>query len=224
MKGLSPGMEPSEFRRSIFPASQSNIGILLFQTGKPAEALASYEQVRAIVEKLADAHPAVTQFRSDLAESHHEIGNVLSQTGKPAEALAAYERALAIRQKLADASLTVIAFQSDLASSVAKLGSMQRRGGRPSQAVASFHRAISILERLPRLAPGDQFSLASCNALLAGVAAEAGSGRTAAEGQDAADKAMDTLRRAVAAGYRNVATYGPTPTSTRCVSARTSRS
>jgi hypothetical protein len=47
--------------------------------------------------------------------------------------------------------------------------------------------------------------LACYYALLAGVAAEAGSGLTAAEGQEVADKAMEVLRRAVVSGYRNVA-------------------
>jgi serine/threonine-protein kinase len=191
--------------QSDLAASQGNIAILLSQSGKPAEALAAYEQVRAIFQQLADAHPAVTQFRSDLAECHHQIGNVLSQTDKPAEALAAYEQARAIQEKLAEANPTVTEFQSALASSVAKLGSMQRRGGRPAEAVASFRRAVSIMERLPTLDPGEQYDLASYYALLAGVAAEAGSGLTAARGQDAADRAVDTLRRAIAAGYRNVA-------------------
>jgi hypothetical protein len=46
--------------------------------------------------------------------------------------------------------------------------------------------------------------LACYHALLAGVAAEAGAGLTAAEGTAAAEKAMDALRKAVAGGYRNV--------------------
>ena len=62
------------------------------QTGKPAEALAAYSKALAILQKLADANPAVTEFQSDLAESHHNIGRMLCRMGKPAEALAAYQQ------------------------------------------------------------------------------------------------------------------------------------
>ncbi len=37
----------------------------------------------AIYQKLADDNPAVTDFRSDLADSHINLGNLLSETGKP---------------------------------------------------------------------------------------------------------------------------------------------
>ena len=122
-RSRSNGTWPSGWRRRhpatrsgpSWPASHHSIGLLLSQTGKPAEALVAYEKALAIRQKLADANPAVTEFQSDLAWSHNNIGTLLSQTGKPAEALAAYRKALAIRQKLADANPAVTQFQSDLA-------------------------------------------------------------------------------------------------------------
>ena len=53
--------------------------MLLSQSGKPGEGLASFQAARAIQQRLADANPAVTQFQSDLATSHHSIGILLSQ-------------------------------------------------------------------------------------------------------------------------------------------------
>jgi serine/threonine-protein kinase len=47
--------------------------------------------------------------------------------------------------------------------------------------------------------------LACTHAELAGLAGEAGSGMTASEGRAEADRAMEWLRRAVAAGYQHVA-------------------
>ena len=64
--------------------SHYSIGNLLQETGKPAEALAAYEQARAIQERLARENPTVTKFQSDLATSHNNIGDLLSETGKPA--------------------------------------------------------------------------------------------------------------------------------------------
>ncbi len=46
--------------------------------------------------------------------------------------------------------------------------------------------------------------MAGSYALLAGVAAERGSGVTAAEGRASAERAMESLRLAVAAGYRKL--------------------
>ena len=48
--------------------SHNNIGILLSDTGKPGEALASYEAARAIQQRLADDNPAVTEFQTPSGE------------------------------------------------------------------------------------------------------------------------------------------------------------
>ena len=52
---------------------------------------------------------------------------------------------------------------------------------------------------------GHHYNIACYQSLLSGLAAEAGSGLTAAEGRAAADEAMISLRRAVAAGWRDAA-------------------
>ena len=54
---------------------------LFVETGKPAAALASFEQALAIWQKLVDADPDVTQFQSDLATGYVGIGSLLDQTG-----------------------------------------------------------------------------------------------------------------------------------------------
>jgi hypothetical protein len=61
------------------------------------------------------------------------------------------------------------------------------------------------MEHLPTLTTGYSYDLACYQALLAGAAANPGSGLTAAEGRAEANRAMSALRRAVAAGYRNLA-------------------
>ena len=100
----------------------NRIGILLEETGKPAEAEAEYRKALAIRQKLADDNPAVTEFRSRLADSHNNLGVLLRETGKPAEAEAEYRKALAIQQKLADDNPAVTEFRSDLAVSHDNLG------------------------------------------------------------------------------------------------------
>jgi len=112
---------------------------------------------------------------------------------------------LTIGQKLAKANPTVTGYQHDLAYNLARLGTVQRRSGRPAEAADSFKKAIAIMERLPRLTSGLHYDLACYLALLAGVAAEPGSKMAQTDSQAAADQAMAVLRRAVAAGYRDLA-------------------
>jgi len=121
---------------------------------------------------------------------------------KPAEAEAEYRKALAVQQKLADDNPAVPQFRRQVVSSLSSVGRIQQRDGRTSEAAASFRRAIAILKRLPTSTPGDLYDLACNQALFAGAAVEPGSRVSAAEGQAEADRAMETLRRAVAHGFR----------------------
>jgi serine/threonine-protein kinase len=191
--------------RSRLGRSHNELGDLLSATGRPSAAEAEYRAALVLYQKLADDHPAVTDFRSDLANSHNGLGNLLSRTGRPAEAEAEHRRSLALRQKLAEENPAVTGYQRDLASSLSRMGKIQQRAGRASEAVASFRTAVAVMERLPTLATGHLYDLACYQALLAGAAAEPDSGLSAAEGRAEADRAMATLCRAVAGGFRNLA-------------------
>ena len=87
---------PSPNSAAAWRTATYNLGILLGETGKPAEAEAEYRKALALWQKLADDNPAVTEFRSGLAESHGCLGALLSKTGKPAEAEAEFRKAVAI--------------------------------------------------------------------------------------------------------------------------------
>ncbi len=129
----------------------------------------------------------------------------MRQTGRPAESRAEFERAIATLQKLVEANPDVIRFQSRLALNFGYVGGLDLEAGRHALAAAAIRRSVAILERLPNLEPVDRYNLACAHAQLAGIAAEPGSGMTAAEGRAQADLAMHWLRQAVAAGYRDVA-------------------
>jgi serine/threonine-protein kinase len=182
------------------------IGYLLKITGKPGEALAAFERALAIREKVVEANPNVTHFQFDLAHSIHQIAWVWTETGKTAEALAAYERAVAILRKLVEANPSDIVLQSELALSHGSIGELRWKAGRTADAVVSVRESVGILERLSTLLRSiDRENLACGHAMLAGLAAEPGSGMTADEGRAEAERAMHWLQQAVAAGYRNVA-------------------
>ncbi|MFO0889983.1 MAG: tetratricopeptide repeat protein [Isosphaeraceae bacterium] len=79
----------------------NSIGLMLSETGRSGEALASHERAREIFERLARDHPAVSRFQSELASSYGNIGNLLREADRPGEALVSYERAREIFERLA---------------------------------------------------------------------------------------------------------------------------
>ena len=84
------------------------------------------------------------------------------------------------------------------------LGATQQTAGQTADAVASWRRAVASDERTRSSSSETLYYLAGCHARLGGIAGTAGSGLSAAEGAAELDRAMGVLRRAVAAGYRNV--------------------
>jgi eukaryotic-like serine/threonine-protein kinase len=146
----------------------------------------------------------VTDFQSQLSNTHQFMGWALTQTGKPAEAMVAVEQAIAIKQKLIDANPTVTLWQGELATNLLAVGGIHLKAGRTAEAVASLRRAVVIWERLSSRAPKDLYNLACSHTLLAGLAAKPGSGMTVVEGRAEADRAMESLRQAVTAGYRKL--------------------
>ncbi|HEV3023856.1 MAG TPA: hypothetical protein VGX76_15380, partial [Pirellulales bacterium] len=63
--------------------------------------------------------------------------------------------------------------------------------------------------------PDELYEMAGCHALLGGVAGAPESGVNVAEGQAAAERALEVLRQAITAGYRNL----PEMRNDRCLEA-----
>jgi serine/threonine-protein kinase len=193
--------------QSDLAQSYNDIGFLEQESGHLAPALESLEQARAISQKLADANPAVTRFEGDLAQSYQVIGSIQDQTGHPLAALASYERARAILHRLAELYPSLTLYQTRLAMSHSYLGLARQRGGRPAEAAAEFRRAITIMQRVTELQPDgyNLYNLACFRSLLSGIGTAPGSGLAADEVKSYGAQAVLALRRAIAAGLRDVA-------------------
>ena len=124
--------------------SPRTLADLLSNTGKPAEAEAEYRKALAIWQKLADDNPAVTGFRSSLADSHFDLGILLSNTGKPAEAEAEYRKALAIRQKLVDDNPSVIDFRDGLSYDYLRVAALQAWFGQDKELSSTCEKLLSL--------------------------------------------------------------------------------
>jgi serine/threonine-protein kinase len=179
----------------------SNIGVLLSGTGRTAEALDSHGRAVAILQRLVDSSPSVSEFRSDLANSHIETGEVLRMVGRMAAARASYRQGLAILEGLVRENSIVERDQKRLLQCLKGLGATQLSGGCTADALSMLRRATAIGVRLGSANGETLYYLASCHALLGGATEGTGAGLSAEEYSAELDKAMETLRRAVAVGY-----------------------
>jgi eukaryotic-like serine/threonine-protein kinase len=120
--------------------------VLAVQTqAKAAISAALGRETRA---KLAAENPAVTEFRSSLADSHNRLGSLLTRTGRAKEAEAEHRAAVAISEKLAADNPTVTEFRERLAMSHSNLGVMLIKTGRAKEAETECRAALAIRAKL----------------------------------------------------------------------------
>ena len=97
MRRLEPGLV-SRCRRSVG---------LRRRVVHPSDAIAAYESVCAIFERLALENPTDKEFQRALAISLNELGTSSLETGNRDEALTSYRRGLEIQSQLARDTSTV---------------------------------------------------------------------------------------------------------------------
>ena len=178
------------------------LGEILLQASKRMEAEVECRKALALCERVVADNPSVA-FDSDiLAGAIIVLGDVVRSSGRTAEAKALYERAIALRERFSDKP-------ADYMGRFVTVDSTMRRGltlrelGDHAEAAADTRQALRMCDGLPPLSGSDLFETACCHAALAGLAGRAGSGVSAAEGEEEATKAMEWLGKAVANGYRN---------------------
>jgi serine/threonine-protein kinase len=162
--------------------------------------------------------PAVARAQADpnsgLVIICHNVANMERALGRTAEALAWYAKAVAAGQQLAAANPSLPSIQSRLRWEYHQLGAYQRLLGRTADAAESFRQARAVIDRLPRQTAADLYDLACILSLSSAPEDDAGMHPTAdeqAERDRLADQAVDALRRAVAAGFRDLGNLKDNP-------------
>ena len=102
----------------------------------------------AILNKLTDDNPRVTQIRSKIAYSQRLLGNARLLTGKLPEADASFRSAMGIYQKLADDNPAVAEYRKELTGCHGCLGYILAATGKPSEAAAEYGTSIASLRTL----------------------------------------------------------------------------
>ncbi len=148
LEGSSTSTADVNEYQSYLAWSHNNIGALLADTGRPAEALQSHRQALEIFERLAHDNPTIDAFHHDLAVSRYNIGKLLAETNHPAEALESYRRTLVIRERLARDYPSATLCLSELAACLTNIGDLLKDTKPVAPALESYRRAVEIWERL----------------------------------------------------------------------------
>ena len=192
----------SDYRNRL---SQSHFALarLHHRAGRLAEAEAEFRAAKAIRQSLAEEYPEVAGFHADLAKIRRGLGELLSNMGRRADAEVELRAAAELGRKMVDRHNAVTIFREETVRSLVALGNLHRAEGMATEAVATYRSAVAIQGQIPTPSSMDLYNLACAQALLAGSAGRPGSGLSESEARAEADRAMDDLRRAVAAGFRD---------------------
>jgi serine/threonine-protein kinase len=179
---------------------------LLKTLGRRQESERGYRESLEMIARVVADNPAVTEYRRVLATSHAELGQFLIDWDALAEGLECFGRAreqAEVVQRVVPDDTTNLQV---LASIHRGIGKVLGKQGKPTAGLESLHRAMAILERIARqdsLAAYDMAcTLALCSELAAALPQGADGGPAAARRY--AEQSVAELRRAIAAGWKNV--------------------
>ncbi len=162
---------------------------------RPEEALWSYEEVQAVLQKLRERGPRQANYRIVLASNYQDIGAIQQQRGQAAEAAKAFQQARELREALVADYPAVVEFTIRLGNTLQSQAELALARGDLREARALLERAIGLqraaLKRVPKdpmvpgflaehyrtlaealLRGGDHAAAAQAAADLAGVAPE----------------------------------------------------
>ena len=181
--------------------AQLNLGDVLSDLGRTSEAIAVLRSAQDATERIASEHSGVVQYQEDRADGLSYLTTTLRKAGQADQALAACKKGIEICEDLLKSNPGNGGNRSRMAEFFREHGALVQAGGRPGEAVKSYQRAVALIEGIASPTADHLRDLGRCHARLAGLAAVAGSGLPAEAARSEADKSMEVLCRAVAAGF-----------------------
>jgi eukaryotic-like serine/threonine-protein kinase len=191
--------DPANFEyRSWLVSSLLTLGYWQNQLGRPADAQAGYDQSLAIVAKLAAENPEITDFTAQLATTYQYIGRLKREQGHLDDAVRMYERAREIQESLVRDHPDLLGLHLALAYTYRGIGRVRGQQGKRVDALLALEKARTLDARLAITYPLAHYDMACDLALRVDFV-------DSSERPKVIDEAMETLRRAVASGYKSLA-------------------
>ena len=188
--------------------AQSDIAVaaLLVRSTHPADALEPLSRAAQTWDALMTSSPSIVAYPRGLVEARRALGDLFTRLGRFDRAAAEYETARALARANAAAFPLVADFPVEAALCDEGLGVLALRDGHADDAVERFRHAALALAALPRPRAADLYACSRNRARL--LALEPGPGRHV--DVDAAE-VVATLRRAIAAGFRDAPALAAEP-------------
>jgi serine/threonine protein kinase/tetratricopeptide (TPR) repeat protein len=184
----------------------NNLGELLENQKKTQEALALYERAVEYTAQAYERAPHSLLWGRWLCIQIGNVARVWSKLGRKQEALATYQRLVAVSRKRAFENPAVTSLRGALSHAHLSLARYQQELGNTGEAAHSFREAREVLENIPHETPSQLYELATVYAALA----QPPEGAVEPDQDDAAERehnielTLQTLQKAVEAGYGNV--------------------
>jgi serine/threonine protein kinase/tetratricopeptide (TPR) repeat protein len=190
------------FRRHL-ASSHTNIGNVHL-ADRPAEALGAYRLARAVCEELVRAHPDAVEYRINLAVTWHNSAKALRKLGRRPEALADYREAVTHQRAVLEKAPQLIQCRQALSAHYFDLAATYRELDLPDEAAA----VTLDRKQLWPAHPGELYNVACefalCIPLVGKNEASVSPGQQA-QRERYAGRAVEALRSAIAAGFKDVA-------------------
>jgi serine/threonine-protein kinase len=186
----------------------ANLAELEHMTGRGAAALEHWRESIAIHEALARENPSVVEYQIEYARVLVEAAHTLLALGRTDAAHDDFKRARERVEKAAGDHPDAEALRV-LASAWRGLGKVNLEGGRPAEALAALKEATRYGRTLTARSRGQSLYELACSLALQAAAAakipEPAGHEARAEERRSTEEAVQTLRQAIAAGWRNAA-------------------
>jgi serine/threonine protein kinase len=186
----------------------NNLGVVLATQGRHAEARDMYLRAAEHHQLAFGKTPWIVNYGRNLAISTNNVAWMQRKLGQNDEAFRWHERAIGILKKLAEDNPAVSFLWEDLFNAYQTITDFQRSLNHPTEAARWQRLARDAIERIPREEANNLYLLARARARCAESIGWGKKELTSAEKteqQHEANLALDALRKAVAAGLKDVA-------------------
>jgi tetratricopeptide (TPR) repeat protein len=127
---------------------------ILQRLSRVDEAIDSLSTGVELAKRIADQHPRVAGYQSDLANGHNALGNMQASAGNHPQALVSHLAAIQIREDLVAKFPTVIDYAIGLGGSYCNAGNALRNMGKPTRSLEYYQKAVERLQRALKQEPG----------------------------------------------------------------------
>ena len=178
------------------------IGSVQAESGQAPAAIASTELALAILLQLAKDGPKNIMFLSEIDQGRLTMGYAYRTSGNASESLKWYRQAEADLRELSSQDPSNAEYQAQHGLCLARISAVERTMGRMSDAVSTWEKARDVVAKIPVNLPDRMFIAAVVPSIHIPLIVEKGEGAERRRRQDAG-RAIESLKKAVAMGFRN---------------------